>query len=76
VSVYDSHYGIQGLCRVPVILDKGLFALGEAFAECNTRQRPLGKAPNGKGGFAECQLSGTRQNYHVGQQLAAALPSA
>ena len=50
------HYRIQGLCRVPVTLGKGLFALGEAFAEC----RPLGKAPDGKRGFAECQLSGTR----------------
>jgi len=27
------HYWIQGFCRVPVTLGKGLFALGEAFAK-------------------------------------------
>jgi len=62
------HYQIHGLCRVPATLGKGLFALGKGlfalgktFAECNTRQTPLGKAPDGKGCFVECQISGTRQ---------------
>ena len=55
------HYRIQRLCRVSGTLGKGSYTLGEGFAECNTRQRPLGKDPDGKGGFAECRFSGTRQ---------------
>ena len=55
------HYRIQPLCRVPVTLGKGQFALGKLFAECYTRQMPLGKASHGKGIFAECRISGTRQ---------------
>jgi hypothetical protein len=35
--------------------------LGKAFAECNTRQRTLGKNFIGKGFFAECFFSDTRQ---------------
>jgi hypothetical protein len=31
------------LCRVSKTLDKGYFTLGKDFAECNTRQRTLGK---------------------------------
>jgi hypothetical protein len=34
-------------------LGKGYFTLGKAFAECNTRQRTLGKYFIGKGFFAE-----------------------
>jgi hypothetical protein len=34
-------------------LGKGHFTLGKAFAECNTRQRILGKYFIGKGFFAE-----------------------
>jgi hypothetical protein len=34
-------------------LDKDYFTLGKAFAECNTRQRTLGKYFIGKGFFAE-----------------------
>ena len=37
------HYRIHWLCRVPVTLGKGQFALGKLFAKCNTRQTPLGK---------------------------------
>jgi hypothetical protein len=55
------HYWNQVLCRVPEALGKGHFALGKAFAECRTRQRALGKIFVGKGFFAECLLSGTRQ---------------
>ena len=32
------HYRIHWLCRVPVTLGKGQFALGKLFAECYTRQ--------------------------------------
>ena len=46
---------------MPVALGKGSFALGKAFAECNTRQRASVESPSGKGCFAECQISGTRQ---------------
>ena len=46
---------------MPVTLGKGQFALGKLFAECYTRQTPLGKASHGKGIFAECRISGTRQ---------------
>jgi hypothetical protein len=35
-------------------LGKGYFTLGKGFAECNTRQRTLGKNFIGKGIFAEC----------------------
>jgi hypothetical protein len=42
-------------------LGKGYFTLGKAFAECNTRQRTLGKYFIGKGFFAECFFSDTRQ---------------
>ena len=55
------HYRIHWLCRVPVTLGKGQFALGKLFAECYTRQTPLGKASHGKAIFAECRISGTRQ---------------
>jgi len=48
---------------VPVALGKGSFALGKAFAECNTRQRASVESPSGKGCFAECQISGTRQRF-------------
>ena len=55
------HYRTQALCRVPVTLGKSPYTLGKAFAECNSRQRSLGKSSDGKGLFAECLLSGTRQ---------------
>ena len=55
------HYRIHWLCRVPVTLGKGQFALGKLFAECYTWQTPLGKASHGKAIFAECRISGTRQ---------------
>jgi len=57
-----SHYGKQGLCRVPTALGKGLKTLGKGFAERCTRQRPLGEKKVGKAFFAECHLSGTRQS--------------
>ena len=34
----DVHNRIHWLCRVPVTLGKGQFALGKLFAECNTLQ--------------------------------------
>jgi hypothetical protein len=55
------HYWNLLLCRVPRTLGKAPKTLGKGFAECNTRQRALGKNPVGKGLFAECYLSGTRQ---------------
>jgi hypothetical protein len=48
------HYRNRVLCRVSKTLGKGYFTLGKAFAECNTRQRILGKYFIGKGFFAEC----------------------
>jgi hypothetical protein len=51
-----SHYRNRILCRVSKTLGKGYFTLGKGFAECNTRQRTLGK-----GFFAECFFSDTRQ---------------
>ena len=65
VPLSMSHYRIQPLCRVPVTLGKGQFALGKLFAECNTRQTPLGKASHGTVVFAECRISGTRHRSHV-----------
>ena len=59
--LHENHYRIQPLCRVPVTLGKGQFALGKLFAECNTRQTPLGKASHDTVVFAECRISGTRQ---------------
>jgi hypothetical protein len=51
-----SHYRKRALCRVPEALGKALKTLGKGFAECDTRQRRLGKAF-----FAEYFFSGTRQ---------------
>ena len=51
------HNRIPGLCRVSKTLGKGPLALGKG----NTRQRPLADESIGKGRFAECQISGTRQ---------------
>jgi hypothetical protein len=42
-------------------LGKGYFTLGKDFAQCNTRQKTLGKDFIGKGFFAECFFSDTRQ---------------
>jgi len=58
------HYRTQALCRVPVTLGKSPYTLGKGFAECNRRQRSLGKAGDGKGFFAEGLLSGTRQRLY------------
>ena len=51
----------SGCLRVSRTLGKGPIALGIRFAESRTRQRALGKQRDGKAGFAECFLSGTRQ---------------
>jgi hypothetical protein len=48
------HYRNRVLCRVSKTLGKGYFPLGKGFAECNTRQRTLGKYFIGKRFFAEC----------------------
>jgi hypothetical protein len=55
------HYRNQSLCRVPEALGEALKTLGKGFAECDTRQRRLGKQCIGKAFFAECFFSGTRQ---------------
>jgi hypothetical protein len=52
-----SHYRNCVLCRVSKTLGKGYFTLGKGFAECNARQRTLGKDFIGKGFFAECFLT-------------------
>jgi hypothetical protein len=46
---------------VPEALGEALKTLGKGFAECNTRQRRLGKQCIGKDFFAEYFFSGTRQ---------------
>ena len=48
--------GIQQARALPSAI-----ALGKAFAECCTRQRAVGISLHGKGFFAECRMSGTRQ---------------
>ena len=47
--------------RHVLALGKEGFALDKAFAECCTRQRAVGISLHGKGFFAECRMSGTRQ---------------
>jgi hypothetical protein len=59
--MYNKHYRNQSLCRVPEALGEALKTLGKGFAECHTRQRRLDKECIGKGFFAECFFSGTRQ---------------
>jgi hypothetical protein len=56
----DMHYRNRVLCRVSKTLGKGYFTIGKVFAECNTRQRTLGKYFIGKGFFAEYFFSDTR----------------
>ena len=43
-------------------LGKEPFALGKGFAECSTRQSPLGKFFLGKGSLPSAFYRGTRQN--------------
>ena len=43
-------------------LGKEPFALGKGFAECSTRQSPLGKIFLGKGSLPSAFYRGTRQN--------------
>jgi hypothetical protein len=61
VNGYIDHYRNQRLCRVSRTHGKGYYTLGEAFAECHTRQRTLGELYIGNNLFAEYFLSGTRQ---------------
>jgi hypothetical protein len=58
---FNIHYRKRALCRVPEALGKALKTLGNGFAECDTRQRRLGKQCIGKAFFAEYFFSGTRQ---------------
>jgi hypothetical protein len=51
----------EALCRVPEALGKALKTLGKGFAECDTRQRRLGKQCIGKAFFVEYFFSGIRQ---------------
>jgi len=46
-------------------LDKEPFALGKGFAECSTRQSPLGKIFLGKGSLPSAFYRGTRQNIKI-----------
>jgi len=43
------------------MLGKGSLALGKAFAESSSRQRPIGTSFIGKEVFAESHSSGSRQ---------------
>jgi hypothetical protein len=55
------HYRNRSLRRVPEALGEDIKTLGKGFAECNTRQRRLGKQYIGKDIFAEYFFSDTRQ---------------
>jgi hypothetical protein len=46
---------------VPEALGEDIKTLGKGFAECNTRQRRLGKQYIGKDIFVKYFFSGTRQ---------------
>ena len=50
---------------MPEELGKALKTLGKGFAECDTRQRRLGKQCIGKAFFAEYFFSGTQQRKAV-----------
>jgi hypothetical protein len=56
-----SHYQTQLLFQVLQALDKVTNALNKHFAECYIRQRLHNEPSDGKGFFAECFLSDTRQ---------------
>jgi hypothetical protein len=58
------HYRNRVLCRVSKTLGKDYFTIGKGFAECNTRQKTLGKDFIGKGFFTECFFSDTRQRLY------------
>jgi hypothetical protein len=60
LSMILPNYRIQFFCRVSGALGKTPITLGKAFAESNTRQRPLSKKVIGKAIFTECFLSDTR----------------
>ena len=74
-SLNNVHYRTSKLCRVSVTLGKGQVPLGKVFAECNTRQKTLGKGSHGNVDFAECRITGTRQTlfcrvpWHSAKQL-------
>lgn len=51
---YAIHYQTCIICRVSQTLDKSLFALDNAFTECYTQQKTLGKYFIGKVFFLEC----------------------
>jgi hypothetical protein len=53
----DFHYWIRTLCRVPGALGKATITLGKSFAECNTRQIPLGKKVSAKLSLPSAQHS-------------------
>jgi len=59
MQVEHHHNWNEVLCRGPNTLGKEAFALGKGFAE--SRQRPVGTVPHGKGYFAESRISGSRQ---------------
>jgi hypothetical protein len=46
-------------------LGKETFALGKGFAECGTRQRPLGNIFVGKGTLPSAFYRGSRQNIFI-----------
>ena len=48
---------------MPLALDKAPNTLSKGFAECCTRQWPLGEKMASKAAFAESHLSGTRQSF-------------
>lgn len=54
INIFFIHYRRRLLCRVYCTLGKGSNPLGKGFAECGTRQSPLGKEFVGKNFFAEC----------------------
>ena len=64
-NIHNFHYRTPWVCRVPETLGKRHKTLGKWFAECNTRRTALAKNSDGKANFAECFLSGTRQQVET-----------
>jgi hypothetical protein len=50
-------------------LGKAPITLGKGFAECNTRQRALGKDFIGKDVFAECQKALSKEKHSAKYKL-------
>ena len=73
VACNDSDFLAALLEAAAFTLGKEPFALGKGFAECSTRQSPLGKIFLGKESLPSAFYPGTRQNKKNCRVLGAAL---